>query len=220
MQDMNDSFRTIANPCHSELTIVGSRFIAEAFPVSAPEQAECQIAAVRRREYNATHNCTAYRIGITGDIFRANDDGEPSGTAGRPILQRINAHGLTNVLVVVTRYFGGTKLGTGGLIRAYGDAAEEVLQGCEIVERIVRARLRLGFEYPDTSPAMHTIGRFDAHIVRSDYSELTQLTVDVRLSEVQAFTGEFTAALAGRGSITLQDSPAEGHKATDADTHK
>jgi uncharacterized YigZ family protein len=210
MQDMKDSFLTVAHSAHSELRIVGSRFIAGAYPVSSEKEADEQIVAIRTREYNATHNCTAYRIGRAGNIFRANDDGEPSGTAGRPILQRIDAHGLTDVLVIVTRYFGGTKLGTGGLIRAYGDAAEQVLQRCNVIERIVRERVRVQFGYPDTSPAMHTIGRFDAVVVGSDYNETTVLTLDIRISEVQAFSGAFTAALAGRGVITLTDSPAKG----------
>ena len=125
---MSDTYLTIGGYARAEIKIKGSRFIAEAMPVARVEAAEKEIAAVCKREFNATHHCTAYRIGPNGDVFRYNDDGEPSGTAGIPILRQIDGRSLTDTLVVVTRYFGGTKLGTGGLIRAYGDAARQVLE--------------------------------------------------------------------------------------------
>src|SRR5690606_11612852 len=122
-----DTYRVVAGTARAELREKGSRFIAEVFPVETEEEAAAAIEAVRRREHAATHHCTAYRLGPEGELFRASDDGEPSGTAGLPILRQIEARGLTNTLVVVTRYFGGTKLGRGGLIRAYGEAAARAL---------------------------------------------------------------------------------------------
>jgi uncharacterized YigZ family protein len=121
---MSDTYRTLKEGASATLKVDGSRFLAEAVPVASRDEAEERIAAVRKREHRATHHCTAYRLGPEGDDFRYDDDGEPSGTAGQPILRRIHARDLTNTLVVVTRYFGGTELGTGGLMQAYGDAAE------------------------------------------------------------------------------------------------
>ena len=147
---MSDTYFTLGDYARAEIKVRGSRFIAEAIRVERVEDAEAEIAAIRKRAYNATHHCTAYRIGPDGAIFRYNDDGEPNGTAGPPILRQIDTRHLTNTLVVVTRYYGGTKLGTGGLLRAYGDAAAEVLDAAPIEERILRHCLRLRFGYDDT----------------------------------------------------------------------
>jgi uncharacterized YigZ family protein len=184
------------------MKVKGSRFLAEAVPVPTAEAAEAHIEAVRKRQYSATHHCTAYRVGAKGQTFRYNDDGEPSGTAGPPILRQIDGRALTNTLVVVTRYYGGTKLGTGGLVRAYGDAAALALDACRIVERVLRDRLRVRFAYDDTSPAMHTIHQHDAEIVDTHYTEETELVVAVRRSEVDAFIEMFTNALGGRGEVS------------------
>ena len=161
---MQDTYYTPGHYARTESKVKGSRFIAEAKRVDSVKDAEAEIAAIRKREYNATHHCTAYRIGSDGHIFRYNDDGEPNGTAGAPILRQIDARQLTNILVVVTRYYGGTKLGTGGLLRAYGEAASEALAAALIEEHVIRTRVRLRFGYADTSPAMHTISRFDVAI--------------------------------------------------------
>ncbi|HEX7069782.1 MAG TPA: YigZ family protein [Rhodothermales bacterium] len=198
---MSDLYRTPARHAQTELREKGSRFIAEVFVVESPEEAEERIAAVRRREYAATHHCTAYRTGTDGTTFRYNDDGEPSGTAGIPILRQIDARGLTQTLVVVTRYFGGTKLGTGGLARAYGAAASEALDAAGTVEREIRTALRIAFAYDDTAAAMHVINRFDGRIEASEYSDRTVLTVTVRRSAVDTFQAAIVEALAGRGEI-------------------
>lgn len=120
---MSDTFHTIARAAEAEIKVDGSRFLAEAIPVDSRATVASEIEAIREREHKATHHCTAYRLGRDGADARSNDDGEPTGTAGPPILRQIEARDLTNTLVVVTRYYGGTKLGTGGLVRAYGDAA-------------------------------------------------------------------------------------------------
>ncbi len=202
---MGDTYYTLGDYAWSEIKVKGSRFIAEAIRVERVEEVEAEIAAIRKREYNATHHCTAYRIGPNGDIFRYHDDGEPSGTAGAPILRQIDARNLTNTLVVVTRYFGGTKLGTGGLLRAYSDATSQVLDVAPIEERIIRDRIRLRFSYDDTSPAMHTISLFDAKILETHYTEATEIIVGVRRSEVEAFIDTFVNALGGRGSAERVD---------------
>jgi len=199
---MEDTFRTIRAPASAEMKVKGSRFLAEAVPVTTAEAAEAHIEGVRKREYSATHHCTAYRVGPRGQTFRYNDDGEPSGTAGPPILRQIDGRDLTNTLVVVTRYYGGTKLGTGGLVRAYGDAAALALDHSQIVKRVLRDQLRVRFAYDDTSPAMHTIHQHDAEIEGTHYTDQTELIVAVRRSEVDAFIESFTNALAGRGEVS------------------
>lgn len=200
---MTDSYRTLARPASAEPPKTkGSRFIGEAFPVATEEEATARLEAVRKREHAATHWCWAYRLGVEGDAFRYSDDGEPSGSAGAPILRQIEARDLTHTLVVVTRYYGGTKLGTGGLVRAYGEAAALALDAAPVAERIVRTELRLRFAYDDTSPAMHTVSRFDAEIAEQHYTEDTELVVRVRRSEADALRAAFVEALGGRGTVT------------------
>ena len=196
---MSDTYYTLGDYTRTEIKVKGSRFIAEAIRVQRVEEADAEIAAIRKREYNATHHCSAYRIGPEGALFRYNDDGEPSGTAGAPILRQIDARHLTYTLVVVTRYYGGTKLGTGGLLRAYGDTAAQVLDAAPIEERILRDRIRLRFSYDDTSPAMHTISQHDATILETEYTDETEILVGVRCSQAEAFIDAFVNALGGRG---------------------
>ncbi len=196
---MSDTYYTLGDYARTESKVKGSRFIAEAIRVQRVEEADAEIAAIRKREYNATHHCSAYRIGPEGALFRYNDDGEPSGTAGAPILRQIDARHLTNTLVVVTRYYGGTKLGTGGLLRAYGDAAAQVLDAASVEERILRDQIRLRFSYDDTSPAMHTISQHDATILETQFTEETEIHVGVRRSEVESCFDRFVNGLGGGG---------------------
>lgn len=196
-----DAFKSIAGRSNAEIRTKGSRFIGEAMPVGDEDQAEAAIASVRKREHAATHHCSAYRLGAARSVFRYNDDGEPNGTGGMPILRQIDARDLTHVLVVVTRYYGGTKLGTGGLARAYSEAADRALDAANIVTHVIFERVNVSFEYADTSPAMFTIERFDARVVDSAYSERTELAVDVPKRRVGAFADAFTEALGGRGEL-------------------
>ncbi|BBM70310.1 IMPACT family protein [Rhodothermus marinus] len=194
-----DTYRVVAGTARAELREKGSRFIAEVFPVETEEEAAAAIEAVRRREHAATHHCTAYRLGPEGELFRASDDGEPSGTAGLPILRQIEARGLTNTLVVVTRYFGGTKLGRGGLIRAYGEAAARALDLAPVAERVITVPFRLRFAYDDTAPVMRLIERMGARIRETCYDAETELLVEVPRSKAIAFAEAFVETLAGRG---------------------
>jgi uncharacterized YigZ family protein len=201
MDSSNDTYKTIESIARGETKVMGSRFIAEAFPIADEVEAEGHISIVRKREYSATHHCSAYRLGVDRGHSRSNDDGEPSGTAGQPILRQLEARGLTNTLVVVSRYFGGTKLGTGGLIRAYGAAAAAALDSAKIVQHVITEPVHVSFEYEDTSPAMHTIDRFRANLVASRYSERTDLEVAVPRKDVENFIQAFIEALGGRGRI-------------------
>lgn len=198
-----DTFWSITGEAHAEIKVKGSRFIAVAMPVRTSAEAEAAIGRIRKAGYGATHHCSAYRIGPDGAEFRYNDDGEPRGTAGQPILRQIDGQGLTDTLIVVTRYFGGTRLGTGGLIRAYGDAAAAALQEGAAEEHVLRTPVRVRFDYADTSPAMHTVGQFDVEVRGATYGEGTVLDLAVRRSQADDFVAAFIDALGGRGAARL-----------------
>jgi uncharacterized YigZ family protein len=202
---MADTYRTLERPARVELRVRNSRFIAEAMPATSPSAAAAHIERIREQKYRADHHCMAYRVGPAGQTFRYDDDGEPSGTAGPPILRQIDAHDLTNTLVVVTRYFGGTKLGTGGLVRAYGDAAAAVLGAARIVEHVERESIRLQFAYDDTNPAQHVLRQFDTEVLDETYSDVTELRVGVRRSVADQFVEAFTNALGGRGEVVREN---------------
>ena len=201
MQPQDDTYLCLAAPALAEMKVKGSRFMGEAVPVSSEAEAMEALASIRKREYTATHHCWAYRVGIEAVLERFNDDGEPSGTAGQPILRQIKGRELTNTLVVVTRYYGGTKLGTGGLIRAYGDAAVAALDEGGLERNVIEVSLTVRFGYNDTSPAMHTISAFGGTIAASSYGDDTVLDVLIRQSKVAAFTAAFVDNLRGRGAV-------------------
>ena len=204
---MPDRYRTLRRPILAEPPKTkGSRFIGEAFPATTEAAATAHLHAVRKREHAATHHCWAWRLSPDGSQFRYSDDGEPNGSAGAPIYRQIEGRDLTDVLVVVTRYYGGTKLGTGGLLRAYGDAAALVLDEAgrrgSMVTRTVRVPVRVAYAHADTGAAMQTLARFDA--VQQDplyTADGAEVVLAVRASEVEALEAAWTEALAGRGSI-------------------
>lgn len=203
---MVDTYRTLASPGRAELKRSGSRFLAQAHPVDTEAAAASHIDAVRTERYQATHHCTAYRLQPSGDTFRYNDDGEPTGTAGPPILQQIDGRDLTNTLVVVTRYYGGTKLGTGGLVRAYGDAAAAALDAATTTEAVVRTPIAVTFAYSDTTAAEQVVRQFDTARLDEAYTDVTRWVVGVRPSRADAFTAAMTNALGGRATIVRDPS--------------
>jgi len=209
----NDTYREPAASARVERKDRGSRFIAEVFVVRSPEAADARIDEIRRREYDATHHCSAWRVGPDASVYRSSDDGEPSGSAGAPILAQIEGRDLTNTLVVVTRYYGGSKLGVGGLVRAYGGAASDALDHAGLRTVVMRTRCVVRFEYDDTSAALHTVDRFDIRIVDRLYAEDTGLVLDVRNRDRDEFAAAFTDALGGRGSIM----PGDAGSADDSD---
>ena len=194
---MADEFRTIAAPVSTTTKVEGSRFLASALPVASREQADDAIASVRQRLYDATHHCFAYRLGTDGDEFRFSDDGEPSGTAGRPILTAIERSGFTNILVIVTRYFGGTKLGTGGLARAYGNATEQALVAAVPVHQYVTETLTITFPHSQTGNVMRAVSKAGAQIEQTEYDEEVHLTVRVRRSLLDDIGKELIDATSG-----------------------
>lgn len=204
---MSDTYRSLNEEGRATLKVEGSRFLAEAVPVHNRSAVKERLSAIRERERKATHHCFAYRLGVDGSDFRYDNDGEPSGTAGQPILRQIEGLDLTNTLVVVTRYFGGTELGTGGLMRAYGDVAEAALTQASVEERVVRTRVRVRFAYDDTAPARQVVDRFNATVVDSEYTGVTELTLGVPASTVEAFLRAFKDGLGDRGDVLWIGSP-------------
>ncbi len=183
-----DEYKVPANDVMAELKVKGSRFIAQVFHVSSREEAEQVYDRVKKKYHNATHNCFAYRI--DSDQFRYSDDGEPSGTAGKPILQALDGHELLEALCVVTRYFGGTKLGTGGLIRAYGGVAELALEKLTVRVKVRTVRYRLQLPYEQEPLIRRLLNNLDAAIVSVDYERGVTLVAAVPVSKGQNFESQ------------------------------
>ncbi len=203
---MSDQYLALAGPALAEPPKVkGSRFIGEAFPAADDAAVTAHLADVRKREPQATHWCWAARLGAPGErgdgaTPRTSDDGEPSGSAGLPILREIERRGLSDTLVVVTRYYGGTKLGTGGLARAYGEAAGLALDGAPTAERTLRVPVRLSFGFADTAAAMRLASGAGVEIREQTFGpDGTVLVLDVPRSSASALAERFVEATAGRG---------------------
>lgn len=192
---MEDSFRTIKSSALAEIKIQRSKFIATAFPCSAREKAEISIEEIAASYHDATHNCFGYRIlSEEGrEIFRYSDAGEPSGTAGRPIYDSIVSCDLINLGIVVTRYFGGIKLGTGGLVRAYRDAARAVLDKLSIVERLIVDKFKITFPLNLTGIVLRILSADGVTILDSNYTSEGEIVFEVRLSLSTQITDALTA---------------------------
>ncbi len=182
---MLDEYKTISEPAIGEHKEKGSKFLAFAYPIIDEEGAMDYVKALKKEYFKANHHCYAYRLGLNQQQFRANDDGEPSGTAGRPILGQIDSFGLTNVLVVVVRYFGGTKLGVSGLIQAYKQSAAEVLSHTIIIEKKVCDHYRLVFDYALMSDVMNAVKKVELEVLQQQFLETPFLDISIRQSEVE-----------------------------------
>ncbi len=177
---MTDRFRTIAETAEGTYSEKRSKFLAFAIPVESVEEVKVKVAEYQKRFYDARHACYAYMIGPERDDFRANDNGEPSGTAGKPILGQINSYGLTNILIVVVRYFGGIKLGTSGLIAAYRQAAIEVLENATVIEKTVDVDVSFRFEFPFMNAVMKVVKDMDVKIIVQGYDSDCTMTLRIR----------------------------------------
>ncbi len=186
MPDKATTFRTLNQPVSSEFKDKGSRFIAFARPIRSVSEVKHYVDALRQEHHKARHWCYAYRLGVDGNQFRANDDGEPSGSAGRPILGQIDSAKLTDVLVVVVRYFGGTLLGVPGLIHAYKSAAAEALATAEVVEKNIEKSVCLRCDYPALSDAIRIARMHEADIVRQDLQLDCLLYIRIPLAHYQS----------------------------------
>lgn len=204
---MDDRYLTIARESSSETKVKASRFIGETCLVSTVDDALTRLAAIRKREHAASHHCYAYRMGLGPDVsFKYSDDGEPSGTAGKPIYDVIVGNDLTNILLVVTRYFGGTKLGTGGLTHAYSEAARLVLDGSGIKENFVLSRFRFDLEFSHYDRWRTLLHRLGAVETGSAFAENVTSEVEIRRSKAQELIRAFTELTSGKGRY--ESSPA------------
>lgn len=179
---MKDSYKTIAQPSEGFYKEKGSKFMAFARPVGSEEEIKEHIDGLKKKYHDARHHCYAWVLGYFGDRYRANDDGEPSHTAGDPILGQIRSHELTNVLIVVVRYFGGAKLGVSGLINAYKTAATDALANSTIVERLIMSELKIKFEYPMLNRVMRLVRDHQLKIIDQQMEYACAMTFGVRRS--------------------------------------
>lgn len=179
---MSDTYNTIEQMAEGYLTEKKSKFISLIFPVQNTDQVKDILDEYRKKYYDSRHICWAYMLGQYRDEHRYNDDGEPSGTAGRPIMGQINSHELTNVLILVVRYFGGTLLGTGGLIKAYKEAAEEAISNAEIVQKTINETLTIHFEYPLLNDVMRVLKQFEEVSWEQDFQESCRMHLQIRKS--------------------------------------
>jgi len=194
---MKDSYQTIATPGTGEFRDRGSKFIAYAFPAETEEEALAHLEKVKSEHFKARHHCYAYRLGLEGHLFRANDDGEPSSTAGRPVLGQIDRLKLTNVMVIVVRYFGGIKLGTSGLIQAYKTSAAAALENTRIVKRIVESRYSIRFEYSRMGDVMSAIERCGVTMIDQHFEEKAEVLISLRKGEAEQRLTELKAHMDG-----------------------
>ena len=180
------TYRTLELPIQAEFKDKGSRFLAFAYPVQTVEQVKKYVDDLRQEHHKARHWCYAYRLGVDGNQFRANDDGEPSGSAGRPILGQIDSFELTDVLVVVVRYFGGTLLGVPGLIYAYKTSTQMALENAQIIEKNIEKTVWIRCEYPYLNEAIRIAKNHQAEIIEQDLQLDCRLTVRIPLVNAEA----------------------------------
>jgi uncharacterized YigZ family protein len=202
---MDDTYTTIQRRATAEVKVQGSRFVALAVAGATREEIDAVLESVRKEYFDATHHCYAYRFGTGREAYRMHDDGEPAGTGGRPILTAIDREGLTDVVVVVTRYFGGIKLGVGGLARAYGEAATQALRDAGRETRYVVAQLELAFSHDLTSAVMHCISRFQARIIETGYDEQVHMRVEIRQSMAEELKTRLVEQTGGRAAVRLSE---------------
>ncbi|MDO9492879.1 YigZ family protein [Acetobacterium sp.] len=198
-----DDYKTVLTPDETEIEIKKSRFINMVFHIEAEEEAEAILAEIRKKHYKATHVCWAYVLNTNPRRQKASDDGEPSGTAGKPILEVIDHRELKDVLVLVIRYFGGIKLGTGGLIRAYGGGASDVLNHCSVIKKQFSDQLQVVVSYSSYGGLSNGLLEREVIPVNEDFGENVTLSFQIPVAE----TNEFLAWVEDKTNGTAQIIP-------------
>ena len=188
----SDNYKTISSSSKGIYKEKGSRFLAFAFHVVSQEEIRPIIEGIRKEYHDARHHCYAYMIGKERLIWRTNDDGEPSGTAGRPILGQINSSGLTNILIIVSRYFGGTLLGVSGLINAYKTAAADAIRNAEIVERTLHEYYKIVFPYTSMNDVMKILKEEDIGQTGQSFELECSIIINFRVSASEKIIGRLT----------------------------
>lgn len=182
-----DKYKSIGSPSEGIYKESGSRFLAFAYPVETEEEAKALLQEKRKEYYDARHHCLAFRVGYKGDVWRASDDGEPSGSAGKPILGQIDSAGLSDIAVIVVRYFGGVKLGIPGLVRAYKTATADALSKADIVTKTAAKHYEIGFDYLQMNAVMKVLKSLELTPLKQDFAEKCSIIVRVRLSHEDVF---------------------------------
>lgn len=186
MQNIIDSYKTITQPSKEGLfKDRGSKFYGYAFPISNEEEIKEKIELLKKQHYNARHWCYAWQLGKNYDHYRANDDGEPSNSAGMPIYGQLQSFNVTNVLVVVVRYFGGTKLGVGGLIKAYKNGAKLALENSNIIDKTINEKFLIKFEYPEMNTVMRIIKDEKISIINQKLELNCEFIISIRKKEAE-----------------------------------
>ena len=180
-----DSYKSISSHSSGVYRDLGSKFISLAYPVSSEEEIKSILSAVKKEYFDARHHCYAYRLGQKGELWRVNDDGEPSSSAGRPILGQLLSNELSDILIVVVRYFGGTKLGIPGLIKAYKSAAADAIDKTKIVEKTATKELVVKFDYISTDTVMKMVRNSGAHIISQNFDLDCALTIRIGVSNAE-----------------------------------
>jgi len=194
-------YKTVAGYGCGEIVEKKSRFIGQAWPVKTEEEARAILEETRKKYWDASHNVFAYRV---GSVQRFSDDGEPSGTSGKPTLDVITGAGLENVMIIVTRYFGGTLLGTGGLVRAYTKGAQTALAAAGIMEKKIFVRCSLSMDYGYLSKLQYLTAKHDWHVEDTIYADQVTMRLVIPEEETEAFGKEVTAASDGRLQVTRE----------------
>ena len=192
MAELKDSYLTIAEPAEAIYKERSSKFLTYAYPVESEGEIKELLDALRKQYYDATHHCYAYRLGAHGELFRANDDGEPSGTAGKPILGQLLSANLTNCLVVVVRYFGGTKLGVSGLIQAYKESTADVIAVSKIIEKTVDRVVKIDFDYTSMNGVMRIVKEMNPRIDEQVFDNICKMSLRIRESEADMLTAKLS----------------------------
>ncbi|WP_022777621.1 YigZ family protein [Butyrivibrio sp. AE3009] len=200
-----ESYKVITKNGSGEIVEKKSRFIANVFSVESQEEAEQKIAEISKKYWDARHNCYAFVIGENSENTRCSDNGEPSGTAGKPILEVITGAGITNVLVIVTRYFGGVLLGTGGLVRAYTQAAQAGLAASEVGEKVYSQKLTLKVGYNMINNVQYYLNQNEIPIADSRYEADVEFDICVREADISRITDGLTQKCEGQITITQGD---------------
>ena len=204
---MRDSYKILTKPSEGTYSELRSKFLAFAIPVRTAEEAMEQVAKYQKEYFDARHVCWAYRLGPEGEEYRSNDNGEPSGTAGKPILGQMVSADVSDLIILVIRYFGGVKLGTSGLIVAYRTAAAEALEAAEYDERLVEKELKLTFGYEHMNMVMRMVKDLQPRIVNQDYKDNGDIvmTIAIRLSLVERVQTAFIVNGQSLVKVEVQD---------------
>lgn len=190
---MEFQFSSIASPVENIiLKEKGSKFIGYAYPINSEEELKHLLQKIREEHPKATHHCYAFRMGINGENYRANDDGEPSGTAGLPIYNQLLAHDVTNILLIVVRYYGGTKLGVSGLVKAYKESAKMTLENSEIITKELQEKIEIKFPFAQQNHIFTLLNKFDTKIIDFTSEENCTILAAIKVSQKENISDQLS----------------------------